>query len=250
MADVVPALPHAYGLTHQALFPSSCYAWTTANRRHRAHHSSPETSTDSTRHLEQPTMRPLVYVNDRVTALAACGKFEEALREANTIQIAASSSAMFSSLQSLTLYEVTPDHPNPAAVFASLALARSTLTHLEIHFPFEWEPYPIEDILDTFRLLDDPTEMSTATTHPHLKELKLIPTFDNSLESHQLCYDIIDGMETYLNRPDLMSTIGAQVQKYKNCNDGFGSQFRAHDWMRPPVDKVTPLLEDGACFRW
>ncbi|KAJ8653661.1 hypothetical protein O0I10_010699 [Lichtheimia ornata] len=60
-----------------------------------------------------------------------------------------------------------------------------------------------------------------------------------------LCYDIIEGMETYLNRPDVMSAIGAQVQKYTNCNDGFGSQFSAHDWMRPYVDEIAPLLEDG-----
>ncbi|CDH51294.1 predicted protein [Lichtheimia corymbifera JMRC:FSU:9682] len=323
-----------------SFFPSSCYAWTTVNHRHRAHHSSPETSTDSTRLLEQPTMRPLVYVNDRATALAACGKFEEAIRAANVIRIATPSSglgylcqgrvyqlqgryeacmdicdrgltaaassdpyyqqlvhmrsraaeyntlkidfmkglpleiieiivnkllagvevypkqlceylsisrlwqqrileyardlhvvssgyerfgeyvlkqsapriaaltlqykaapyqlfhrAQFSSLQSLTLYEVTPDHPNPTAVFDSLALVRPTLTHLEIHFPFEWEPYPIEDILDTFRLLvslrcyrilNDPAEMATMTTHPHLKELKLLPVFGNNFESHQL----------------------------------------------------------------
>ncbi|CDH51295.1 predicted protein [Lichtheimia corymbifera JMRC:FSU:9682] len=337
MADVVPALPHAYSLTYQALFPSSCYVWTTANRRHSRHHSSPGTSTD---YLEEHTMRPFAYKSDQVTALAACGKFEEAIRAANVIRIATPSSglgylcrgrvyqiqgryeacmdicdrglsaaassdpyyqqlvhmrsraaeyntlkidfmkglpleiieiivnkllagvevypkqlceylsisrlwqqrileyardlhvvssgyerfgeyvlkqaapritaltlqykaapyqlfhrARFSSLQSLTLYEVTPDHPDPTAVFASLALVRSTLTHLEIHFPFEWEPYPIEDILDTFRLLvslrcygilNDPTEMATATTHPHLKELKLLPDFEINFESHQL----------------------------------------------------------------
>lgn len=41
----------------------------------------------------------------------------------------------------------------------------------------------------------------------------------------KLCYDIVEGMETYLNRPDVMSAIGAQVQKYENCNDGLGTRF-------------------------
>ncbi|CDS13932.1 hypothetical protein LRAMOSA06105 [Lichtheimia ramosa] len=61
----------------------------------------------------------------------------------------------------------------------------------------------------------------------------------------KLCYDIVEGMETYLNRPDVMSAIGAQVQKYENCNDGLGTRFSAHDWMRPYVNDIAPLLEDG-----
>ncbi|KAI7886234.1 peptidase S10, serine carboxypeptidase, partial [Lichtheimia hyalospora FSU 10163] len=60
-----------------------------------------------------------------------------------------------------------------------------------------------------------------------------------------LCYDIIDSLETYLNRPDVMSAIGAQVQKYDNCNDEMGGQFGANDWMRPYVNEIAPLLEDG-----
>ncbi|KAJ8653658.1 hypothetical protein O0I10_010696 [Lichtheimia ornata] len=303
--------------------------------------TQPETSTDSTRHLEEPIRKLVVYIHDQAAPLAACGKFEEALRIAHFVQKAAPSSGMgylceghvhqiqgryeacmdicdrglsavpssdsyyqqlvhmrsmaakyntlkvdfmkelpleiietivhkllagvkvrpkqlceylsisrlwqqrileyardlhvvssgfyrfeeyvlkqsapritaltlqyeaapyqlfhrtqFPSLQSLTLHEVTSDHPHQqAAVFASIASVRSTLTHLEIHFPYEEEQYPIEDILDTFQLLvslrcygiiNDLTEMSTMATHPHLKELKLFPDFEINFESHQL----------------------------------------------------------------
>ncbi|KAJ8653660.1 hypothetical protein O0I10_010698 [Lichtheimia ornata] len=87
-------------------------------------------------------------------------------------------------------------------------------------------------------------------------------SFDNNLESHQLdsltqrlVPDLEQpshgraisesgknpyerNMETYLNVPDVMSHMGAMM-------DSAANSAYAHDWMRPYVDEIAPLLEDG-----
>ncbi|CDH59771.1 carboxypeptidase y precursor [Lichtheimia corymbifera JMRC:FSU:9682] len=61
-----------------------------------------------------------------------------------------------------------------------------------------------------------------------------------------LCYDILGSVQKYLNRPEVMKAIGAQVDKYESCNMAINFQFNmAGDWMRPYVNEVAPLLEDG-----
>lgn len=60
-----------------------------------------------------------------------------------------------------------------------------------------------------------------------------------------LCYEILGSVQTYLNRPEVMKEIGAQVEKYESCNMQINFRFQmAGDWMRPYVDEVPGLLED------
>ncbi|KAI8377654.1 Alpha/Beta hydrolase protein [Radiomyces spectabilis] len=61
-----------------------------------------------------------------------------------------------------------------------------------------------------------------------------------------LCYEILDSVQTYLNRKEIMETIGAETEGYKSCNMEINFRFNmAGDWMRPYVEEVPPLLEDG-----
>jgi len=65
-------------------------------------------------------------------------------------------------------------------------------------------------------------------------------------EGNDLCYDILDSIETYLNRPDVMKQLGAKVDKYKSCNMKVNGDFmQAGDWMRPYHRELPPLLADG-----
>lgn len=40
-----------------------------------------------------------------------------------------------------------------------------------------------------------------------------------------LCYDILGSVQKYLNQPDVMKAIGAQVDKYESCNMAINFQF-------------------------
>lgn len=41
----------------------------------------------------------------------------------------------------------------------------------------------------------------------------------------KLCFEIVDVMETYLNRPEVMQALGVQVEKFESCNDDLGFEF-------------------------
>ncbi|KAI8887577.1 peptidase S10, serine carboxypeptidase [Backusella circina FSU 941] len=61
-----------------------------------------------------------------------------------------------------------------------------------------------------------------------------------------LCYEILGSVQNYLNRPEVMKEVGAQVEKYESCNMQINFRFQmAGDWMRPYVDEVPDLLEDN-----
>ncbi|ORX51196.1 peptidase S10, serine carboxypeptidase [Hesseltinella vesiculosa] len=65
-------------------------------------------------------------------------------------------------------------------------------------------------------------------------------------KSGGMCYEILDSVQTYLNRDDVKKAIGARVEKYESCNMQINFRFNlAGDWMRPYVREVPPLLEDG-----
>ncbi|KAG2236692.1 Alpha/Beta hydrolase protein [Thamnidium elegans] len=60
-----------------------------------------------------------------------------------------------------------------------------------------------------------------------------------------LCYEILDSVQKYLNRPEVKKEVGANVDKYESCNMQINFRFQmAGDWMRPYVNEVPDLLED------
>ncbi|KAI7883324.1 peptidase S10, serine carboxypeptidase [Lichtheimia hyalospora FSU 10163] len=60
----------------------------------------------------------------------------------------------------------------------------------------------------------------------------------------KMCFEIVDTMEAYLNRPEVLKALGAQVDKFESCNDDLGFEFSIRDWMRPYVNEIPVLLED------
>lgn len=61
--------------------------------------------------------------------------------------------------------------------------------------------------------------------------------------SNPLCYDILNDIEAYLNRPDIQAILGVDVQ-YEGCKRDINMNFLlAGDWMRPYVNYVPEILE-------
>ncbi|KAG0167652.1 hypothetical protein DFQ30_005820 [Apophysomyces sp. BC1015] len=62
-----------------------------------------------------------------------------------------------------------------------------------------------------------------------------------------LCYEILNSVQQYLDTPEVKEAVGASPDlKYESCNMQINFRFQlAGDWMRPYVEDVPPLLEDG-----
>ncbi|KAG0270106.1 hypothetical protein DFQ27_000407 [Actinomortierella ambigua] len=61
-----------------------------------------------------------------------------------------------------------------------------------------------------------------------------------------LCYPILDVIQEYLNKEEVKSELGVQVQEYKSCNMQVNMRFMLNgDWMKPFHELVPPLLKDG-----
>lgn len=45
----------------------------------------------------------------------------------------------------------------------------------------------------------------------------------------KLCFEIVGVMEAYLNRPEVMKALGAQVDTFESCNDDLGFEFSVSD---------------------
>lgn len=61
-----------------------------------------------------------------------------------------------------------------------------------------------------------------------------------------LCYEILESVQKYLNLPEVKEEVGAEVDDYESCNMQINFRFQmAGDWMRPYVTRVPVLLEDG-----
>ncbi|KAI9205610.1 Alpha/Beta hydrolase protein [Polychytrium aggregatum] len=63
--------------------------------------------------------------------------------------------------------------------------------------------------------------------------------------SNPLCYSILTDIESFLNQPQVQQTLGVD-HEYKGCNMDINMKFMmAGDWMRPYVNNLPPLLDDG-----
>ncbi|KAF2873944.1 carboxypeptidase Y-like protein A [Massariosphaeria phaeospora] len=61
---------------------------------------------------------------------------------------------------------------------------------------------------------------------------------------NDLCYDEIDWIAKYLNRPEVMQAVGAEVSSYEGCNFDINRNFLLQgDWMKPYHRVVPGLLE-------
>ncbi|KAF2787503.1 carboxypeptidase Y-like protein A [Melanomma pulvis-pyrius CBS 109.77] len=62
--------------------------------------------------------------------------------------------------------------------------------------------------------------------------------------SNDLCYDEIDWISSYLNKPEVMKAVGAEVSSYDSCNFDINRNFLMQgDWMKPFHRVVPGILE-------
>jgi len=60
-----------------------------------------------------------------------------------------------------------------------------------------------------------------------------------------LCYDELEWIQKYLNRDDVMKTLGAEVSSYASCNMDINRNFLFQgDWMQPFHRLVPGILEE------
>ncbi|THY68808.1 carboxypeptidase Y-like protein A [Aureobasidium pullulans] len=63
--------------------------------------------------------------------------------------------------------------------------------------------------------------------------------------SNSLCYDELDWISEYLNKPEVMKALGAEVSKYDSCNFDINRNFLfAGDWMQPFHRLVPGILKE------
>ncbi|KAJ2390810.1 hypothetical protein GGI05_003121 [Coemansia sp. RSA 2603] len=61
-----------------------------------------------------------------------------------------------------------------------------------------------------------------------------------------LCYPIMNDIDTYLNSPAVQKELGAEVKKFVSCSDKVNYGFSLNgDLMKPFHQEIPPLLEDG-----
>lgn len=63
-------------------------------------------------------------------------------------------------------------------------------------------------------------------------------------ENDNLCYADLPYIEQYLNKPEVKTALGAEVENYQGCNFDVNRNFMfAGDWMKPYYTAVESLLE-------
>jgi len=61
----------------------------------------------------------------------------------------------------------------------------------------------------------------------------------------RLCYEITDGIEVYLNKPEVMQELGAEVDQFNSCDTSvYWGFLLSGDWMKPYVNDIPLLLEN------
>lgn len=88
---------------------------------------------------------------------------------------------------------------------------------------------------------------NNALINPYQKTGRNVYDVRGKCENNNLCYAIMDDIESYLNRDDIKSTLGVdQNLKYKSCNLQINMDFQsAGDWMSPYVRFLPDILESG-----
>ncbi|RLV92904.1 Carboxypeptidase Y [Spathaspora sp. JA1] len=63
-------------------------------------------------------------------------------------------------------------------------------------------------------------------------------------EGSSLCYSQLEYIDQFLNKPEVMEALGAEVEKFESCNFDINRNFMfAGDWMKPYHTRVADLLD-------
>lgn len=67
------------------------------------------------------------------------------------------------------------------------------------------------------------------------------------IEGGDLCYETVYSVERYLNLPGVMGVLGAETDKYTDCNDRLEYKcIKNGDFMLSYVNLISQLLDDNA----
>lgn len=65
-------------------------------------------------------------------------------------------------------------------------------------------------------------------------------------DGSQLCYENLEYIDEYLNKPEVIEAVGAEVSSHESCDAGIYANFLySGDWMKPYYKKVVDVLEKG-----
>lgn len=79
---------------------------------------------------------------------------------------------------------------------------------------------------------------------PYQKTGRNVYDIRKNCEGSSLCYEELDFIDKYLNKPEVMEALGAETEAYEGCNFDVNRNFVfAGDWMKPYHKKVIDLLE-------
>ncbi|CUM65067.1 uncharacterized protein PRCAT00002689001 [Priceomyces carsonii] len=87
---------------------------------------------------------------------------------------------------------------------------------------------------------------NNAQMGPYQKTGRNVYDIREMCEGGTLCYKGLEYIDEYLNKEEVKTALGAEVDKYESCNFDINRNFLfAGDWMKPFHKAVTDLLELG-----
>lgn len=79
---------------------------------------------------------------------------------------------------------------------------------------------------------------------PYQKTGRNVYDIRKNCEGSSLCYEGLEYIDKYLNKPEVMEALGAETESYESCNFDINRNFVfAGDWMKPYHKAVIELLE-------
>lgn len=87
---------------------------------------------------------------------------------------------------------------------------------------------------------------NNAQMGPYQRTGKNVYDMRTECKGGSLCYEELQYIDDYLNLPEVLEKVGAEVDKYQGCNFDVNRNFLfAGDWMKPYHKNVVDILESG-----
>ncbi|KAG5419542.1 CPYA [Candida metapsilosis] len=85
---------------------------------------------------------------------------------------------------------------------------------------------------------------NNAEMGPYQKTGRNVYDIRTMCEGSSLCYEGLEYVDTYMNKPEVMKALGAEVSSYESCNFDVNRNFMfAGDWMKPYFKNVIDILQ-------
>ena len=87
---------------------------------------------------------------------------------------------------------------------------------------------------------------NNAQLGPYQKTGRNVYDIRTMCEGSNLCYEGLEYIDTYMNKPEVMKALGAEVSSYESCNFDVNRNFVfAGDWMKPYFKNVIDILQQN-----